>query len=189
MTKRLSPLSKLAELPACTALILCAALVIGGCGFRPLYGTSGPASSPHVTQALASVSVLPLPDRRGMKLRQVLGEQLHARRSTSGSAYDLEIALTEHIDELGIRKDATSSRANFILTARFYLREDGQRIFSEQVQSIVSYNILDDQYATVTSQANAEDRAVRQVGEQIKTRLAIYFHDRLNPQNVAADRN
>ncbi len=166
--------------------MICTALFLGGCGFRPLYGTSGAASSPQVTRALAAVSVLPLPDRRGMKLRQVLSEQLGG---ASGSAYDLEIGLSEHIDELGIRKDATSSRANFILTARFFLRENGQRVFGEQVQSIVSYNILDDQYATVASQANAEDRAVRQVGEQIKTRLAIYFHDRFNPQNVAADRN
>ena len=98
-----------------------------------------------------------------------------------GHVYDLEVGLSERIDELGIRTDATSSRANFILIANFYLRENGERIFGDQVQSIVSYNILDDQYATVASQANAEDRAIQQVGEQMKTRLAIYFHNRLNP--------
>ena len=93
----------------------------------------------------------------------------------------MEVGLTERIDELGIRKDATSSRANYVLTAQFYLRERGRRVFGDQVQSIVSYNILDDQYATVASQANAEDRAIRQVGEQMKTRLAVYFHNRLSP--------
>jgi LPS-assembly lipoprotein len=55
------------------------------------------------------------------------------------------------------------------------------------VQAIVSYNILDDQYATVASQADAEDRAVEQVGRQIKARLAVFLYDRLDPQNVAAD--
>ena len=162
-------------------LLLFASLIISGCGFRPLYGTSGPVGSPQVAQALATVSILPLPHRKGMKLRQVLSEQLQPQGATSNSAYYLEIGLTERIDELGIRKDATSSRANFVLVASFYLHEGGRRVFGEQVQSIVSYNILDDQFATVASQANAEDRAVRHVGEQIKTRLAVYFHDRFNP--------
>ncbi len=166
---------------AWAALILCGVLVLGGCGFRPLYGTHGAASSPQVTQALATVSVLPVPNRQGMKLSQVLNEQLRPRGVTTGDVYDLEVGLSERIDELGIRKDATSSRANFVLTAEFYLRENGRRIFGDQVQSIVSYNILDDQYATVSSQANAEDRAIQQIGEQMKTRLAIYFHNRLNP--------
>ena len=168
-------------------LLFCVVLALGACGFRPLYGTLGTSAPPQVTQALATISIPSLPDRQGMKLRQVLSEQLRPRGAAGGSAYDLEIGLTRHIDELGIRKDATSSRANFTLTARFYLRQAGQRIFEDQVQSIVSYNILDDQYATVASQADAEDRAVSQVGEQIKTRLAVYFHDRLGPQDIAVD--
>jgi LPS-assembly lipoprotein len=136
--------------------------------------TSGDASA-------RNFSVPPLPNRKGMKLSRVLNEKLRPRGVSTGTAYDLEVGLSERIDELGIRKDATSSRANFVLTARFYLRESGRRVFGDQVQSIVSYNILDDQYATVASQANAEHRAIQQVGEQMKTRLAIYFHNRLNP--------
>ena len=45
---------------------------------------------------------------------------------------------------------------------------------------IVSYNILDDQYATVASQADAENRGIKQLGEEIKTRLAVYFRERMN---------
>jgi len=176
-----NPFFSIALKRTCAAFVLCGTLAIGGCGFRPLYGTHGPAASPQVTQALATVSVLPLPNRQGMKLSRILNEQLRPRGASVAAAYNLEVGLSERIDELGIRKDATSSRANFVLTAQFYLRESGRRIFGDQVQSIVSYNILDDQYATVASQANAEDRAIQQVGEQMKTRLAIYFHNRLNP--------
>jgi LPS-assembly lipoprotein len=180
MKRRLSLFAFLAS-RACTSFVLCGVLAISGCGFRPLYGIQGPAASPQVTQALATVSILPLPNRQGMKLSRILNEQLRPRGVSTGTAYNLEVGLTERIDELGIRKDATSSRANYILTAQFYLRESGKRIFGDQVQSIVSYNILDDQYATVASQANAENRAIRQVGEQMKTRLAVYFHNRLSP--------
>ena len=48
------------------------------------------------------------------------------------------------------------------------------------MQSIVSYNILDDQYATVTAVGNAGERAIKQVGDEIKMRLAIFFEHRLH---------
>ncbi|MCC6912076.1 MAG: hypothetical protein IT566_00125, partial [Rhodospirillaceae bacterium] len=64
------------------------------------------------------------------------------------------------------------------LTANFYLNEGPNRLVDDRVQAIVSYNILDEQYATVASQADAENRAIRIVGEDIKTRLAVYFHKR-----------
>lgn len=162
-------------------------LVLGACGFRPLYGSYGPSASPDVTNALANISIPVIPDRRGQKLRQILREQLQPQGYVQGANYNLEVAMNSRIEELGIRRDATSSRANFILTAQFYLRESGRRIFGDQVQSVVSYNILDDQYATVASQADAEDRAVEQIGQQIKTRLAVFLHDRLDAQDVAAD--
>ena len=85
-----------------------------------------------------------------------------------------------------MRRDATSSRANFILSASFYLSESGQRIYSDRVQSTVSYNILDDQYATVAAQSDAEERAIREAGQQIKTRLAVYFVKRGKAQSPKA---
>jgi LPS-assembly lipoprotein len=91
----------------------------------------------------------------------------------------LEVRLAQQIQELGVRKDSTTSRANLIFSAGLTVFENGQTIHSDGVQSVVSYNILDDQYATVTSQSDAEDRALRQVGDEIKTRLAIFFDRRM----------
>ena len=39
----------------------------------------------------------------------------------------------------------------------------------------VSYNILDQQYATIASQRNAETRALRRISENIRSILSIYF--------------
>ncbi len=156
-----------------------------GCGFSPLYGTRGIAASSQVVDALAKVIIRPLPDREGMKLRQVLREQLQPEGLAANPLYDLEVTLSKRVEELGIRKDATSSRANLNLSASFYLNEAGQRVFGDYVQAIVSYNILDDQYATVAAQADAENRAIRQVGEEIKTRLAVYFEQRTKLKPLA----
>jgi LPS-assembly lipoprotein len=161
------------------------AVTLSGCGFTPLYGKSGVSSSPEVVDAMATVAIRPLPDRQGMKLRQVLREGLQPTGLTR-AVYDLDVNFAQRIEELGIRPDATSSRANMVMSATFSLYEKGQRVFGDRVQSTVSYNILDDQYATVASQADAENRGIRQIGEEIRTRLAVYFHERAKTTNTAA---
>jgi len=158
-------------------IVLLVAVGVAGCGFTPLYGQNGITSSPDVVDEFANVSIRSLPNREGMKLRQVLREELQPRGMTR-AVYDLDVNLATQIQELGIRKDATSSRANMVMVATFRLNEGGRPVFGDRVQSIVSYNILDDQYATVASQADAENRGIKQLGAEIKTRLGVYFHAR-----------
>jgi LPS-assembly lipoprotein len=161
-------------------------VALGGCGFSPLYGTHGPASSPGVADALAKVAIRPLPNREGMKLRQVLREQLQPQGTVGSTVYDLDVKLTRQVQELGIRRDATASRANLVLVANFALNQGGGTVYRDSVTSVVGYNILDDQYATVAAQADAENRAIRQVGEEIKTRLAVYLARNPKPMAAAA---
>ena len=159
---------------------------LSGCGFAPLYGEHSVASGPGVAAEFSHVAIRQLPDRQGMRLRQVLREELQPRGIEGQAQYDLDVTLTTRVEELGVRKDATSSRANFILTASFYLNEGGQRVYGDRVQTTVSYNILDDQYATVAAQSDAEERAIREAGESIKTRLAVYFVKRAKAKSTKA---
>lgn len=161
------------------------ALALSGCGFRPLYGRSGVAASPDVLNALAQTRIRPIADRNGQRLRQILNEKLYSNGPSERSLYDLDVTLTKQIIELGVRPDSTTSRANLVLTAAFAIYDGGTRAYGDSTQAVVSYNILDDQFATVASQADAEDRAIRQLGEEIKTRLAVYFDRRLRPKSAA----
>lgn len=169
---------------ASVLIVAVAGLALTGCGFTPLYGENSTAASPDVVDAMAQVSIRSLPNREGMKLRQVLREALQPK-GTTDVVYDLDVNLATRVEELGIRPDATSSRANIIMLATFRLNEGGAQVYGDRVQSIVSYNILDDQYATVASQADAEHRGIKQIGQEIKARLAVYFHDRLKSSSVA----
>ncbi len=45
-------------------------------------------------------------------VRQVLREELQPQGLQGPSQYDLDVTLTTRVEELGVRKDATSSRAN-----------------------------------------------------------------------------
>lgn len=150
---------------------------VAGCGFRPMYGRSAASGRADVRAALAQLRVNPIPDRQGQRLRQILRESLAS--SGEASSFELEVKLAQSIQELGVRRDSTTSRANLIFGATLTLRESGAVAFVDNVRSIVSYNILDDQYGTVASQSDAEDRALRQIGDEITTRLGIFFDRQL----------
>ena len=147
---------------------------LAGCGFTPMYGSRGVATSDTVVASLAQVEIRPIAERRGMVLRQQLDEKLHPG-GAFGSRYELQVRLASNIQEVGVRKDSTTSRANLILTANFVLWDGTKRLDRQTVQSIVSYNILDDQYATIASERDAESRALKQISDEIRTRLAVYF--------------
>lgn len=157
-------------------------LALAGCGFRPLYGSSGVAASPEVLNALAQTRIRAIADRSGQRLRQILNDKLYSNSPAESSRYDLDIALSKQIVEVGVRPDSTTSRANLNLTATFALYDAGAQAYRDVAQSVVSYNILDDQFATVAAQTDAEDRALRQLGDEIKTRLAVYFDRRFKPR-------
>jgi len=165
-------------------MVAATSLALSGCGFTPLYGESSTAAAPDVVDEMAQVAIHSLPNREGVKLHQVLREGLQPKGTTK-IAYELDVNLATRTEELGIRPDATSSRANLVLLATFRLTEGGAQVYGDRVQSIVSYNILDDQYATVASQADAENRGIKQIGQEIKTSIAVYFHDRLKSAKLA----
>ena len=162
-----------------------ALFVLQGCGFQPLYGGSKQAASPEFTR----IKVESIPDRIGQLLHNHLLSALNPKGRPLKPLYVLNTKLTEGSTSLAVRKGAFATRANLTVSANFILINalNGQSLYSGKSALTVSYNILDDQYATVASQADAEDRAIRQIGEQIKTRLAVYFHGRLGPQEIAAD--
>jgi hypothetical protein len=166
----------------------CAAAVVllTGCGFKPMYAAPEAGSVTPLTEAMSSIRIHPIADHDGVKLRQFLREGLQPAGPAPQYLYDLDVQMRSVTQELGVRKDATSSRANRIYTARFALLQNGRRIFADQTQAIVSYNIADDQYATVASTNDAGDRAIRQIGEQIKMRIGIFLKSRETAAATAA---
>jgi len=158
-------------------VVLVTAVTLAACGFTPMYATPGSGASGisvSVADKLAQIDVRPIAERRGMVLRQQLNEKLHPGGVTT-TRYDLQVRLAARTQEVGVRKDSTTSRANLILTANFVLWEGDSRLLRQQVRAVVSYNILDDQYATITSERDAEARALRQISDEIRTRVAVYF--------------
>ncbi|WP_340116355.1 LPS assembly lipoprotein LptE [Pelagibius sp. 7325] len=151
------------------------AIALAGCGFQPLYGPG--INNTEVSTSLASVRVEPLTDRAGQQMHNFLRDRLNPRGQPADASYSLRIQLTERLQELGVRRDETATRANLRMEADFILLSvDGQtQLMSGESASTTSYDILTNPFATTVSEETARERALREVADDIHTRLALYF--------------
>jgi len=147
--------------------------LVAGCGFRPLYGESGGAAD----QRLASVRVAPLADRTGQTLHNYLRDRLNPYGQPGTPTYELKVTLTQEERDLGVLEDETASRASMTLTLTYQLLalSNGAPVTQGNSVAIASYDILADRYASQVSKQDALDRALAQLAEDVKLRLATFF--------------
>jgi LPS-assembly lipoprotein len=152
------------------AIILATVLAaVAGCGFRPLHGTGGGGARDQ----LATVRITQIPDRVGQKLHNLLLDWLTPEGPPATPHYVLSVSLREARQNLAIRKDETATRANLTLTAAFSLRRLGlDEKYVGTAVSTNSYNILQSDFATLSAENDARDRALRVLAEEIRTRVA-----------------
>ena len=157
-------------------MALLPALALGACGFRPLHQ---PPQQGRVTASdeLAGVLVDPLPDRTGQQLHNLLIDQLNPQGQPTAPSHRLHVDLTEVIRKVAVQRDETATRANLILSSNYTLRAvaDNSVVYAGRAVSINSYNILDEQYPTDVARDNARLRGLRELSDDIKLRLSIYF--------------
>ncbi|MHA1599971.1 MAG: LPS assembly lipoprotein LptE [Alphaproteobacteria bacterium] len=152
------------------------AFSLSACGFQPLYNHPQ-GGSLSTAEHMATVRIALLPDRIGQQLHNLLRDRLNPQGQPRKPAFDLKIELVESLQELSIRKDETARRANLIVSARFLLQETGSEeiVLRGVATSTNSYNILSSQFATTNSELNARKRGLREISDDIRTRLGIYF--------------
>lgn len=148
---------------------------LGACGFKPVYGTAAQDSAVGV--ALANVQIDPITDRNGQVLRNNLIDRFYTDGRPSSPRYRLSVALAATEEELGIQKDATATRARLRLQASYELIEisTGQVVYRTFSRSIISFNLLDSQFAVLATRQDAYDRGLTELADDIRTRLSLYF--------------
>ncbi len=124
-----------------------------------------------------STCAAPLADRTGQKLHNYLRDRLNPYGQPGDPVYELRLSLREVTESTGIRRDETATRAELTELASFVLveLESGQAVTQGLARSSSAYNILDDSFASSVSAEDARDRALRELAEEIKLRLAAYF--------------
>jgi LPS-assembly lipoprotein len=164
------------------AVVLASAL--GGCGFQPLYGEH--AGGVRTDAELARVLVVPLDNgRTGQDVYNALINRLSPNGEPVNPDYQLNVTLNEEREGVAIERDASITRYNYLLLARYRLVDtrSGNVVHEGESRSIASYNVVDSQFATLMARRDAEERAATELSEDIKLRLAIFFDRQLSSGN------
>ncbi|HIJ61615.1 MAG TPA: hypothetical protein HPQ04_02885 [Rhodospirillaceae bacterium] len=156
-----------------TFLVLVAAASTAACGFHPLYGRD--SYDADIQGQLASVRVLPLPDRQGQLLHNALLTNLSPRGETSQPKYTLRIVLQLTESQQALRKDDTATRNIMYYNIAYYLYEGETAITAGTFVHSFSYDFLLEHYANIAAQEDIKKRAAGSIADEIRTRLAAYF--------------
>jgi LPS-assembly lipoprotein len=174
--------------PARLAAVLALAGLTGGC-FQPIYGerTVYGSAGPGVGYKMAGVDVAPIdaPNgdriaRIGVNVRNELIFDLTGGGSPASATHQLKIKLTATTQQVIV--DINTARPdiqNYALNATYTLTDlaTGKPVVNGTTFARVSYDIpgQEQRFAGARGLRDAENRAAKDIAENIRTRLASYF--------------
>lgn len=158
------------------AVLVLSLLALGpmGCGFSPLYTKGGgQADSSPVSADLAAIRIQPIKDRLGQQFRNALVSRLTPRGEPGDYAYVLSVDLTSTPSDLGYRRDSFATLGLLTMTASFQLTGNGIAITGGTASTTVYFDYLGPRYASVAMERDAEERAITQLSEDVRSQVAV----------------
>ena len=161
---------------ACAA----ATMLMAGCGdsgFRPMYASSAIVGGSDVNQKLAELEIAPIPGRVGQRLRNELIYQSTGGGLAAQPIYRLEIIIRESITPTLVQIDGNSSGSVYNLRTSFRLVRLADRsvALTGESNGRVAFQRFDSVFANVRARQEAENRAAKTIGDELKSRLAAYL--------------
>jgi LPS-assembly lipoprotein len=160
---------------ACAA----ASMLVAGCGnsgFHPMYASSAVGGS-DVNEKLAQLEIAPVPGRVGQRLRNELIYQSTGGGLAAQPVYRLEIIIRESITPTLVQIDGNSSGSVYNLNTSFRLVRLADRsvALSGESNGRVAFQRFDSVFANVRARQEAENRAAKTIGDELKSRVAAYL--------------
>lgn len=156
--------------------VLWGVLLLAGCGFTPLYHSSG--GDHRVQAALEGIYIDIIPDREGQYLRNRLIDRFHSAGTPDAPRYRLSVApLREQRTNLDITKTANTTRAQLRLNSRMVLRDagNGAILLERDLTATASYNVLDSQFTTRVSEENARLNVLDALAQQAEQQIVLFL--------------
>ena len=153
------------------ATLILTALVLSGCGLRPLYGGGAKGA---VAQTLNHIDVAPIEGKAGWLMRNALNDRMGA--GNAAALYRLEVELDDQITGFGIRSDDAVTRERRTLRARYRLIEaaKGTVVLDATAGSDAGIDIVSSEYATIAAENTALENLSQVVADQIVSRIALF---------------
>ncbi len=156
-----------------TASLLVLVALLSGCGFSPLYLKGKQNTQPE----LATIEIHNIADRKGQILKNMLMDQLTPKGQSTHLSYMLDVTVESSIRNLGIRRNDRATRAIMQVMASYSLlrTSDQAKILSGTSGAKSGYDILDSDFATLSSKKDAMNHSLRAIAQDIKLRLSLLF--------------
>lgn len=156
-------------------LIIFSLSFFSNCGFEPIYSSHNKSN-----EELLHISVKNIKDRPGQILKNDLSKKLNPQNKKKITKYYLFVDLAENVEETGIRKDMSATRANLRITAKYKLQKikDGEIILNSSIEALSSYDIVQSIYATIIAEKDARNKGLKIINDSIINELAIYFSNK-----------
>jgi len=152
-------------------------MTLSACGFEPLYSDR---TNQRVDPLLAAVKVSPIHERIGQLLEWRLRENLNPDGIEVSTRYVLNVELTVSHADLGVQRDTSATRGQVTTVANFTLLDAKTKavLYRSRSRSIGDYNVTNDAYAAQVALEDTQKRAVRDIADDIQTRLVTFLRDK-----------
>jgi len=150
-------------------------LFLGSCGYQPLYGTT--ESGAQVVTQLESVSVQQQNTRTGQLVRNEILSSIGTGGTSSNSRYQLKFSASANERNTARSFNTDTTRKSYRLSVNFTLSDssNGKVVHKGSTFAHVSYDETVAPFSDYQARINAEEKAAKEVGSDIHTRLAAYF--------------
>lgn len=153
-------------------VLLAAALMLSGCGLRPVYG-GGPSGA--TATFLSSVAVQPIGGgRTGWLVRSALADRLG--EPAGDERYRLEVEVDDDLTGFGIRGDTAVTRERRTIRARYRLVDSatGRVVLDATAGSDAGIDVVGSDVATLAAEQTAAERLATVLADQIVGRLSLF---------------
>ncbi|POF32894.1 hypothetical protein [Roseibium marinum] len=166
-----------------------AAMTLGACQVRPLYGTStgefGASSSP-VTAELAAIDLDSIPsqfanDDASRVLYNELIYRFERGAGTPAKRYRLKVLMDVGSSEVGVERFAdVPSAYTTTMNSTFVLSDinTNETLLTGRAFKSASYDFSSQRFANKRAYRNAQERVAKAVADDISARIAGYFASR-----------
>lgn len=149
------------------------AMLVSGCGFQPLYSTTGFAGLPGLEIEAGET-------RQDYLIEQALDRYLGGGRSP----YRLSLRTSSDVQRLGISAAGRASRFSLVVSTRYILSGvPGEGRVTGAVSETVYYDAPTDPYALLAARADAEERAADLIARNLARDIAAALQRRDRREN------
>lgn len=155
-------------------LVLILLPLLSACGYQPLYGTGQDGA--RVSNKLAGISIEQQTERTGQLVRNEIISSIGST-PTRTPAYHLSFTTKTNDNDSLTTFGSDVTRKSYQLSVKYKLVEtkSGKILQKGSTFSHVSYDKTAAPFSDYQAKISAQERAAKEVGSDIKTRLAAFF--------------